>query len=107
MNVHDVLSNVKDVTAQLEKDSNLEKTLANFKAASARLKIILDSLDKTMDSVLPRLDVIVQDLNQLTEKLKAATLARHLADVQSSIRKASKVRKRRVPRERSGRRASQ
>jgi ABC-type transporter Mla subunit MlaD len=65
-----VLSNVKDVTAQLEKDSNLEKTLANFKAASARLKTILDSLDKTMDSVLPRLDFIVQDLNQLTDKLK-------------------------------------
>jgi hypothetical protein len=66
----DVLSNVKDVMAQLEKDSNLEKTLANFKASSARLRIILDSLDKTMDSVLPRLDLIVQDLNQLTDKLK-------------------------------------
>jgi ABC-type transporter Mla subunit MlaD len=66
----DVLSNVKDVTVQLEKDSNLEKTLANFKASSARLKTILDSLDKTMDSVLPRLDLIVQDLNQLTDKLK-------------------------------------
>jgi ABC-type transporter Mla subunit MlaD len=66
----DVLSNVKDVAAQLEKDNNLEKTLANFKASSARLRIILDSLDKTMNSVLPRLDLIVQDLNQLTDKLK-------------------------------------
>jgi len=66
----DVLSNIKDVTTQLEKDSNLEKTLANFKASSARLRIILDSLDKTMNSVLPRLDLIVQDLNQLTDKLK-------------------------------------
>jgi len=66
----DVLSTVKDVTGQLEKDNNLEKTLANFRAASARLKIILDSLDKTMNSALPRFDLIVQDLNQLTDKLK-------------------------------------
>jgi len=66
----DVLSNVKDVTAQLEKDSNLEKTLANFKASSARLRITLDSLDRTMNSVLPRVDLIVQDLSQLTGKLK-------------------------------------
>ncbi len=68
--IHDVLSNIQDVTAQLEKDSNLEKTLTNFKASSARLRTILDSLDKTMNSVLPRLDLIVQDLNQLTGKLK-------------------------------------
>jgi ABC-type transporter Mla subunit MlaD len=68
--LQDVLANVKDVTGQLEKDDNLEKTLANFKAASTRLKIILDSLDRTMNSVLPRLDLIVQDVNQLTDKLK-------------------------------------
>jgi ABC-type transporter Mla subunit MlaD len=67
---HDVLTNIKDVTVQLEKENNLEKTLVNFKSSSARLKIILDSLDKTLDSILPRLDVIVQDLSQLTAKLK-------------------------------------
>jgi hypothetical protein len=65
-----VLTNIKDVTVQLEKDNNLEKTLANFKSSSARLKIILDSLDKTLNSVSPRLDAIVQDLGQLTAKLK-------------------------------------
>jgi hypothetical protein len=54
----------------LEKENNLEKTLANFKSSSARLKIILDSLDKTLNSILPRVDVIVQDLSQLTAKLK-------------------------------------
>ncbi|HEY1477667.1 MAG TPA: MlaD family protein [Chthoniobacterales bacterium] len=67
---HDVLNNIKDVTVQLEKENNLEKTLANFKSSSARLKIILDSLDKTLNSILPRVDVIVQDLSQLTAKLK-------------------------------------
>jgi ABC-type transporter Mla subunit MlaD len=68
--VHEVLSNVKDVTVQLQKDNNLEKTLANFKSSSAQLKVILDSLDKTMGSVLPRLEVIVSDWSQLTGKLK-------------------------------------
>jgi ABC-type transporter Mla subunit MlaD len=70
VSARDVLANVKGVTGQLQKDNNLEKTLANFKASSAQLKIILDSLDKTMGSVLPRLDVIVGDLSQLTGKLK-------------------------------------
>jgi ABC-type transporter Mla subunit MlaD len=67
---HEVLNNVKDVTVQLQKDNNLEKSLGNFKAASAKLKIILDSLDKTMGTLLPRLDVIVSDLSELTGKLK-------------------------------------
>jgi ABC-type transporter Mla subunit MlaD len=70
VSVHEVLSNVKNVTVQLQKDNNLEKTLTNFKSSSAQLKVILDSLDKTMGSVLPRLDLIVNDLSQLTGKLK-------------------------------------
>ncbi len=75
----------------MEKDDNLEKTLANFKASSARLKTILDSLDETMDSVLPRLDLIVQDLNQLTGKLKQQPW-RVVWPRRLSIRKASRRR---------------
>jgi ABC-type transporter Mla subunit MlaD len=67
---HEVLNNVKDVTVQLQKDNNLEKSLGNFKAASGKLKAILDSLDKTMGTLLPRLEVIVSDLSELTGKLK-------------------------------------
>jgi ABC-type transporter Mla subunit MlaD len=70
VSVHEVLSNAKNVTGQLQKDNNLEKTLVNFKASSAQLKVILDSLDKTMGAVLPRLDVIMGDLSELTGKLK-------------------------------------
>jgi ABC-type transporter Mla subunit MlaD len=70
VSVHDVLANVKDITVQLKKDNNLEKTLVNFKSSSAQLKVILDSLDKTMATLLPRLNVIVDDLSQLTGKLK-------------------------------------
>jgi ABC-type transporter Mla subunit MlaD len=71
VSAHEVLGSVKDVTGQLQKDNNLEKSLGNFKAASAKLKTVLDSLDKTMGTVLPRLDVIVSDLSELTGKLKA------------------------------------
>src|ERR1700722_16260685 len=70
VSVHDVLSDVRDVTGQLKKDNNLEKTLVNFKASSAQLKAVLDSLDRTMGTILPRLNSIVDDLSQLTGKLK-------------------------------------
>jgi ABC-type transporter Mla subunit MlaD len=70
VSAHEVLNNVKDVTVQLQKDNNLEKSLGNFKAASSKLKIILDSLDKTMGTLLPRLNGIVSDLGELTGKLK-------------------------------------
>jgi ABC-type transporter Mla subunit MlaD len=70
VSAHEVLNNVKDVTVQLQKDNNLEKSLGNFKAASGKLKTILDSLDKTMATLLPRLNGIVSDLGELTGKLK-------------------------------------
>jgi ABC-type transporter Mla subunit MlaD len=66
----EALTNVKDVTKQLQKDNNLEKTLVNFKASSAQLKVILDELDKTMGSVLPKLDLLVSNVTVLTGKLK-------------------------------------
>jgi len=70
VSAHDVLANVKNITVQLQKDNNLEKTLVNFKASSAQLKVVLDSLDRTMATALPKLNVIVDDLSQLTGKLK-------------------------------------
>jgi ABC-type transporter Mla subunit MlaD len=68
--VQDVLANVRNITLQLEKDNNLQKTLANFDSSSAKLKFILDSLDKTLNAVLPRIDLITSDVGQLTDKLK-------------------------------------
>jgi ABC-type transporter Mla subunit MlaD len=70
VSVHDVLANVKNLTTQLQKDNNIEKTLVNFKASSAQLKVVLDSLDRTMATALPKLNVIVDDLSKLTGKLK-------------------------------------
>jgi ABC-type transporter Mla subunit MlaD len=65
-----VLANVKGVTTQLQKDNNLEKTLANFKDASADLKVILASLNRTLGKLLPSLGPIVDNLKELTDKLK-------------------------------------
>jgi phospholipid/cholesterol/gamma-HCH transport system substrate-binding protein len=70
VSVHEVLANAKNVTGQLQKDNNIEKSLANFKDSSGKLKTILNSLDETMGSLLPKLDLIVGDLSQLTGKLK-------------------------------------
>ena len=67
---HDVLGNVQNITVQLKKDNNLQKALANVDASSEKLKVILDSLNKTLKSALPRIDLIVSDVGQLTEKLK-------------------------------------
>jgi phospholipid/cholesterol/gamma-HCH transport system substrate-binding protein len=68
--VKEVLGNVHSITQQLQKDENLQRTLVNFDAASGKLKLILDSLDKTLRSTLPRIDLIVSDVGQLTDKLK-------------------------------------
>jgi phospholipid/cholesterol/gamma-HCH transport system substrate-binding protein len=66
----DTLANVQGVTTQLQKNNNLEKTLANFDTASARLKKILDEVDETLGSALPRVNYILADLNELTGRLK-------------------------------------
>jgi ABC-type transporter Mla subunit MlaD len=68
--VQETLTNVEGVTAQLQKDKNLEKTLANFDAASIRLKNVLDRTDQTFSTALPRVDSILQDVKELTAKLK-------------------------------------
>jgi phospholipid/cholesterol/gamma-HCH transport system substrate-binding protein len=68
--VQDTLVNVQGVTTQLQKNNNLEKTLANFDTASARLKKILDEVDETLGSALPRVNYILADVNELTGRLK-------------------------------------
>jgi ABC-type transporter Mla subunit MlaD len=65
-----VLASVKGVTTQLQKDNNLEKAIANFKDASADLKVVLDSVNRNFAKLLPKLGPIVDDLKELTGKLK-------------------------------------
>jgi len=67
---HEVLGSVQNITVQVKKDNNLQKALANFNASSEKLKVILDSVDKTLNSALPRIHLIVSDVGQLTDRLK-------------------------------------
>jgi ABC-type transporter Mla subunit MlaD len=66
----DVISNAKGVTLQLQKDNNLEKTIANFKDASLELRVVFGSLNRDLSSVMPKLNVIATDLSELTGRLK-------------------------------------
>ena len=68
--LEDVLSNVKGVTTQLQKGNNIEKVIANFKDASAEFKGVLESLNKGVGRVLPKLGPILDDLKELSGKLK-------------------------------------
>jgi ABC-type transporter Mla subunit MlaD len=65
------LQGVQQVTAQIGKDNNLEKTLVNLNSASERLKSLLIQLQGTLNSALPHLDIIFSDLSELTGKLKS------------------------------------
>jgi ABC-type transporter Mla subunit MlaD len=64
------LSNVEDATAQLNKDNNLQKTLANFNTSSERLRYILGDLQGTMNTALPRVNSILTDFGELSSRLK-------------------------------------
>jgi ABC-type transporter Mla subunit MlaD len=65
------LQGVQQLTAQIGKDNNLEKTLVNLNSASEHLKSLLNQLQGTLNSALPHLDVIFSDLSELTGKLKS------------------------------------
>jgi ABC-type transporter Mla subunit MlaD len=68
--IQDVVSNAKEVTLQLQKDNNLEKTIANFKDASLEVREVFGSLNRQLSSALPKLNIIVTDLSELTGRLK-------------------------------------
>ncbi|MBV9999802.1 MAG: MCE family protein [Verrucomicrobia bacterium] len=68
--LQDTLTNVQNATAQLDKDNNLEKTLANFNASSERLRSVLGELHGTLGTALPRLNTIVTDFSELSGRLK-------------------------------------
>jgi ABC-type transporter Mla subunit MlaD len=68
--LHDTLTNVQNATAQLDKDNNLQKTLANFNASSERLRSVLGELQGTMSTALPRVNSILTDFGELSGRLK-------------------------------------
>ncbi|MBV8900613.1 MAG: MCE family protein [Verrucomicrobia bacterium] len=68
--LQDALNNVQNATAQLDKDNNLQKTLANFNASSERLRSVLGELQGTMNTALPRVNSILTDFGELSGRLK-------------------------------------
>ncbi|MBV9673129.1 MAG: MCE family protein [Verrucomicrobia bacterium] len=69
-NIHLTLGDLRSVTAELDKNQNLGKALANFNAGSAKLKTILDSTDRNIAIAFPRINLILQNVSELTLKLK-------------------------------------
>lgn len=68
--LQDTLNNVQNATAQLDKDNNLQKTLANFNASSERLRYVLGDLQSTLNTALPRVNSILTDFGELSGRLK-------------------------------------
>jgi len=59
------------LTAQINKDNNLEKTLTNLNGSAERLKSLLAQLEGTLNTVLPNINGMFSNLNEVSLKLKA------------------------------------
>jgi ABC-type transporter Mla subunit MlaD len=64
------LNNVKDISDQLNKDHNLEVTLANFRKSSEELKSTLDSVQMTLRTVGPDLEATISNTKDFTATLR-------------------------------------
>ncbi len=64
------LNNVKDISDQLNKDHNLEVTLANFRKSSEELKSTLDSVQLTLRTVGPDLEATISNTKDFTATLR-------------------------------------
>lgn len=69
--VQSTLHGVQELTAQVNKDNNLEKALANLNTSAERLKSLLSQIQGTLNTALPHLGGTLSDLNELTDKLKS------------------------------------
>jgi ABC-type transporter Mla subunit MlaD len=65
------LKGVQDITAQVNKDNNLEKTLVNLNGSSERLKSLLAQIQGAVNTVLANLSGMSSNLNEVSLKLKA------------------------------------
>jgi hypothetical protein len=58
------------MTAQVNKDNSLEKTLVNLNSSSERLKALLAQLQGSLNTVLPNLNGMFSNLNEVSIKLR-------------------------------------
>ena len=68
--VQTTLQGFQQMTAQVNKDNNLEKTLVNLNSSSERLKALLAQLQGSLNTVLPNLNGMFSNLNEVSIKLR-------------------------------------
>jgi ABC-type transporter Mla subunit MlaD len=68
--VQTTLQGVQQVTTQVNKDNNLEKTLVSLNGSAERLKSLLAQLQGAFNTVLPNLNGMFSNLNEVSVKLK-------------------------------------
>jgi len=64
------LKGVQEITAQVNKDNSLQKTLTNLNGSSERLKSILAQVQGALNTVLPNLGGMASNLNEVSLRLK-------------------------------------
>jgi ABC-type transporter Mla subunit MlaD len=69
-NAQATLKGVQDITAQMNRDNNLQKALVNLNGSSERLKSILAQIQGALNTVLPNLSEMSSNLNEVSLKLK-------------------------------------
>jgi phospholipid/cholesterol/gamma-HCH transport system substrate-binding protein len=68
--VQALLKDVQGLVGQVEKDDHLTKTLANFDAASGRLKTVLGEVQDELGKFIPKVNTFASDMTELSGKLK-------------------------------------
>jgi ABC-type transporter Mla subunit MlaD len=68
--VQALLKDVQGLVGQVEKDDHLTKTMANFDAASGRLKTVLGEVQDELSKFIPQVNTFASDMTELSGKLK-------------------------------------
>lgn len=68
--VQTALNDVHVLVGGAEKGEHLEKTLANFDAASSRLKSVLGQVQGELDVFIPKVNIFASDMTTLSGKVK-------------------------------------
>ncbi|MBV8099071.1 MAG: MCE family protein [Verrucomicrobia bacterium] len=68
--VQTALNDIHGLVGGAEKGEHLEKTLANFDAASGRLKSILGQVQGELDVFIPKVNIFAADMTTLSGKVK-------------------------------------
>lgn len=68
--VQTTLNDIHGLVGGADKSEHLEKTLANFDAASGRLKSVLGQVQQELDVFIPKVNIFASDMTTLSGKVK-------------------------------------